>query len=102
MIERIQKICLKVILGEDYTDYTAALELTSLKTLYQRREDRCLKFAKKCLKHPLNNRLFPLNTNKHDLHAHSKEKFVVNFARGEELKKSTIPYIQRRLNCEFK
>ena len=102
MIERIQKICLKVILGEDYTDYTAALELTSLKTLYQRREDRCLKFAKKCLKHPLNNRLFPLNTNKHDLHAHSKEKFVVNFARGEDLKKSTIPYIQRRLNSEFK
>ena len=100
MLERIQKTCLKVILGEDYTDYKTALESTNLHSLYQRREDRCLKFAKKCLKHPVNRRLFPLNKNKHDLHASSREKYVVNFARGEELKKSTIPYLQRRLNDE--
>ena len=99
MLERVQKICLKVILGDEYTDYNSALELTNLKTLYQRRENRCLKCAEKCLKHSVNKRLFPLNKNKHNLHTVSKEKFVVNFARGEELKKSAIPYLQRLLNC---
>ena len=98
MLERVQRISLKVILGDDYTDYEKALDLFNLQTLYQRREDRCLRFAEKCLKHPVNNRMFPLNTNKHDLHSESKEKFIVNFARGEELKKSAIPYLQRRLN----
>jgi hypothetical protein len=75
MLERIQKTCLRVILGEDYEGYkTTALETTNLQTLYQRREDRCLKFAKKkYLKHPVNMRLFPLNKKKHDLHASSKE-----------------------------
>jgi hypothetical protein len=45
--------------------------------------------------------MFPLNTAKHDLHEKSKEKFTVNFAKGEALKKSTIPYLQRRINQEL-
>ena len=98
MLERLQKTCLKVILGEDYEHYKTALETTNLQTLYQRREDRCLKFERKCLKPPVNWRLFPLNKNKNNLHASSKEKYIVNFARGEELRNSTIPYLQRRLN----
>ena len=101
ILERIQRTCLKVILGDDYTGYEAALDITKLQTLHQRREEKCLRFAKKCLKHPVNKRLFPLNKNNHTLHANSKEKFVVNFARGDELKKSTIPYLQRRLNNEY-
>ena len=60
-LERVQKICLKVILGENYISYEAALEMCNLKTLYNRREDRCLSFAKKCLKHPVHRRLFPLS-----------------------------------------
>jgi hypothetical protein len=51
-IERVQKTCLKVILGEMYVSYHSALEMTGLKTLSERREDRCLDFAKKCLKNP--------------------------------------------------
>ena len=66
-----------------------------------RRETRCLHFAKKCLKHPVNKRLFPKNENKHDLHEKNRENFVVTFARGDALKMSTIPYLQRRLNPEF-
>ena len=47
-IERIQKTSLKVILGELYIDYQAALEMCGLQTLYERREERCLEFALKC------------------------------------------------------
>ena len=61
-IERIQKTSLRVILGDTYIDYSAALEMCGLDTLYQRREKRCLDFALKCAKHPRNSRLFPLNS----------------------------------------
>ena len=101
MIERVQRTCLKVILGEMYVNYEAALEMCNLKSLYERRQDRCLNFAKKCLKHPVNKKMFPLNKSKHDLHDKSKERFIVNFARGGALLKSTIPYLQRRLNREL-
>ena len=62
-IERIQKTSLKVILGDNYVDYPAALEMSGLQTLYERRERRCLDFALKSLKHPINSRMFPINSN---------------------------------------
>ena len=46
-LEMIQKTCLRVILGENYVSYGAALEMCDLVTLSQRREDRCLSFARK-------------------------------------------------------
>ena len=39
-IERIQKCCLRIILGDTYISYTAALEMTGLQTLHVRREER--------------------------------------------------------------
>ena len=36
-IERIQKTCLKVFLGDIYLDYGSALEMSNLDTLYSRR-----------------------------------------------------------------
>ena len=99
-LERVQKTSLRIILGDSYENYHSALEACNLKPLDERREEQSLKFAHKCLKHPVNKRLFPLNTNCHNLHEKSKEKFTVNFAKTEALKKSTIPYLQRRLNRE--
>jgi hypothetical protein len=99
-LERVQKISLKVILGEDYDSYDAALKLCNLETLFDRRGERCMSFAKRCIKHPVNKRLFPLNRDKHDLHDETRERFTVNFARGEALKTSTIPYLQRMLNSD--
>ena len=53
-LERIQKTCLKVILGINYVSYEAALERCGLDTLYDRREKRCLDFSLKCIKDPRN------------------------------------------------
>ena len=99
-LEMVQKTCLKVILGENYVSYSAALEMCNLETLYKRREDRCLSFAHKCLKHPVHRKMFPLNNNNKENAHISREKFLVNFARTDTYKMSTIPYLQRRLNAE--
>ena len=63
-LERIQKTCLRVILGDNYVSYTAALEMTGLALLNERREKRCLEFALRSVKHPINERNFPLNPKK--------------------------------------
>ena len=102
-LERIQKTCLKVILGDNYVSYEAALEMTGLETLHERREQRCRKFALKCIKHPTNHRLFPKNTNQemNGMEVRNRESFEVNFARIESYRISAIPYCQRILNKHF-
>ena len=100
-IEKIQKTSLKIILGDSYISYSAALEMCNLKTLYERRENRCLDFALKSTKHERNNRLFPLKTSTSDYEVREKEKFHVNFARTSKYQKSAIPYCQRKLNEHF-
>ena len=101
-LERIQKTCLRVILGEMYISYEAALEMSGLKTLKQRREIRCLKFSTKCLNHPKNQRIFPRNDRRFGQNLHTREAFEVNWARTQKYKQSAIPYCQRLLNDHFK
>jgi hypothetical protein len=97
-LESIQRTCLRVILGEMYVSYEAALEMCGLVTLAERRENRSLSFAQKCVKHPTNHLMFPPNpsTDTHDVR--SREAYMVNKARTEAYRKSTIPDLQRRLN----
>ena len=97
-LESIQRTCLKVILGEMYVGYQAALEMCGLQTLHQRRLQRCLDFAEKCIKHPRLKRLFPLNEKTSVHYLRDEEVFKVNFAKTETYKKSTIPFCQRLLN----
>ena len=97
-IEKIQKTCLKVILGDLYADYPTALEMCGLETLFDRRQRRCLDFAVKCVKHPRNRRLFPLNVNQDNHDIRRPEVFAVNFARTSNYKDSAIPFCQRLLN----
>ena len=61
-LERIQRTCLKVVLGDMYISYDSALEMCGLETLHARREKRCLDFSLKCIKHEKNQRLFPRKT----------------------------------------
>ena len=100
-LERVQKTCLRVILGEMYVNYEAALEMCGLQNLSQRREKRCLDFSLKCIKHPKIKRLFPLNTRLVGQFQETKETFEVNWARTETYRMSTIPYCQRLLNKHF-
>ena len=97
-IERIQKTCLKVILGDMYVSYTAALEMCGLQTLAERRKKRCLDFALKCSKHPKMKKLFPLNHEKSSHYLRLKERYKVNFASTGSYKNSAVPYCQRLLN----
>ena len=100
-LERIQKICLKVILGDMYINYESALEMSGLQTLKSRRDKSCLDFSLKCVKHSKNRRLFPLNTRTFGQEQKTMETYEVNFAKTEAYKLSTIPLSQRLLNKHF-
>ena len=101
-LERLQSTCLKVILQDNFISYSAALDMTGLETLYDRREKRCLDFSIKCIKHPQNSRFFPLNPSlENQNEIRDREHFNVNFARTEDYKNSAIPYCQRLLNLHF-
>jgi hypothetical protein len=49
-LERVQKVCLRLILKEDYESYEQALERTNLMKLADRHEKLCINFAKKIQK----------------------------------------------------
>ena len=99
-LERVQKLCLKVILGEHYKDYSSALDTCGLDSLSDRREDKCLQYGLKSLLHPVHSRKFPVNphieNNSHDIK--NSENFKVNWAKTDSYRMSAIPYIQRKLN----
>ena len=94
-LERVQKVACKVILQGAYESYQQALDDLNLQTLSGRRENLCLKFAKKCIKHEKAKDLFPLN-----LDHRNKDKYKVQFARTDRLKDSSIPQLQRLLNAD--
>ena len=89
---------MKIILGDSYVDYSAAMKMCGLETLANRRKRRCLDFALKAVKHPRNKRMFPLNQVQSDYDIREREKYVVNFARTSAYQTSAIPYCQRLLN----
>ena len=97
-LERVQKVCVKVILGKVYTSYPAALETCKLLPLEERRENLCLSFGKKCLKSAKHTKLFPQEERQMQYNLRATTKFKIKPARTEKYKKSAIPYIQRLLN----
>ena len=48
-LERVQKAAVRVMLGQKYTNYEDGLEKLNQIKLSDRRNELCLKFAKKCL-----------------------------------------------------
>ena len=69
-----------------------------MSTLKERREQLCLSFAIKCLKHPKFTKMFPLNEKEHKMKTRDTEKYKVQFALTERLKNSPVIYMQRLLN----
>ena len=97
-LERIQRVCLKIILGKDYVGYISALESCELETLESRRDKLSLSFAKKCIKSSKHRHLFPAAVHPHEHQLRHQEQYHVNHARTEKYRKSAIPHIQRLLN----
>ena len=58
-LERVQKVCLKIILKDRYVDYENALAITGLSNLDQRRTELCRSFALNCAKNPKTENMFP-------------------------------------------
>ena len=101
-LERVQKAAVRIIIGNNYTNYEDALIKVNLDTLESRRKELCTKFANKSSK-SLNERaknMFPRKEKIHQMNKRNEEVFIVNYANTERLKKSSIPYMQRILNCE--
>ena len=102
MLECVQRVCLKVIFGQDYISYTHSLQKSYLSLLSTRREKRILHFCHRALKHPRHKNMFPISekftNDTHQLRDH--EKCVVNFANTNSYKNSFLPYAQRKLNTE--
>ena len=98
-IERIQKVALRIILGQDYYSYADSLKKTGLETLTTRRTKLCLNFAKKCVKNNATSWMFPQKVSNVD--TRDPEKFQVFKAKTDRLLKSSIPYMQRLLNANW-
>ena len=95
-IERVQKVALHIILGEQYESYSNALILTNLKTLEARRDKLCIKFVKKAEKHEKHKMWFKpkskVNTRQSD------DKYWKTIARTTRLKQSPIAHLTNLLN----
>ena len=97
-LERVQKNALRVILDYKYVNYESALQILKIKTLKERREQLCGKFAKKCTISNKFKDLFTENVKEHEMKTRKKEKYSVSMANTERYKKSAIPFMQRLLN----
>ena len=100
-LERIQKSSFKVILKEHYKDYENALKLLNMKTLYERRDKKCLTFAKKCLKDVNMCKMFPLKDDKSIMNRRNSKKYFVIKAKTTRLMNSPIVYMQKLLNQDY-
>ena len=101
-LERIQKTCLRVILGEMYIGYSAALKMSGLDTLFSR---RCIDFSLKCMKNKRLAKAFPLKP-AHGQNTRESEMFTVNFESISTYRDSAIPLsknvtTRHEKNCKF-
>ena len=72
--------------------------MTNLDSLQERRNYLTPKFAQSGLKYNKLNDLLPENHNIHDMEMRKTDKFKVQFANTERLKKSSIIHMQKQLN----
>ena len=85
-------------MGNKYKGYIKSLETLELEPLDERREILCLNFAKKSSKNLRTRKMFPLRDKEHAMDTRKQEKYIVQHANTERLKKSSIIYMQNLLN----
>ena len=97
-IEKIQKTCFKIILGQGYSTYPEALELLDQKTLEERRRQACRKFAKKSVVHPKMKAKF---TRTKDRTRYAK-RFIEPKTKSKRASDGPIPFLTRLLNEDIR
>ena len=99
-LERVQRTAVAVIRGESHTSYSETLDYFSLKTLKDRREDICLKFALKAYTHPKFSCWFTKNSN--TVNTRSVRMPLVEIkGRTRRYKKSPLSYLNDLLNTHL-
>ena len=99
-IERVQKCALRIIFGNGYESYMNALEMANLENLDTRRENLCLKFARKASK---NSKFKFWFKQKPKLSTRQvQEEYYQPIARTDRLLKGPLSYLTRLLNRKRK
>ena len=101
-LERVQKSALRIILGKRYTSYSDALKLLDMKSLEERRQFLCLKFARKCLEVKKLRKMFPKKLTMHEMSKRNFEHHKVNRTLTKRYLNSAVPQMQRLLNSDKK
>ena len=96
-IEKVQKTCFKLILGNNYKSYQNALEYLNENKLDERRKKLCLKFAKKSSINPKMSSLFQKRINRMTRKA---SRFVEPVTHSKRAYNGPIPSLIRLLNDE--
>ena len=104
LIERIQKRCFRIILGNQYNDYDSALLRFKTTTLEKRRIKLCYKFAQAVMKSPRHRHLLPQTfreVHDHDTRGHRGGRRMpsVKCTRAR-YNNSSVPYLVRLLNAD--
>ena len=99
--ERVQRTAVAVFRGESHTSFREKLEYLKLKTLEERREDICLKFAIKSYKHPKFSFWFTNNTNTGNTRS-VRMPLVQIRGRTRSYLKSPLPYLNDLLNTHLR
>ena len=98
-IERVQKIAVKIILGNSYRNYDEALERLDLDTLKDRRDHICLKFAKRCTKSETFKHWFPRRPR---TNTRNDEVFLRPTVKTKRYWISSLPHLVDLLNQDGK
>ena len=100
-IERILKNDTRTIMGDRYISYSHSLVYLDLETLHERRKERCLSFALKCLKDDRFKALFELTPNAEYYFRESSKRFKEPHCDTARYQSSPLVYLTSLLNNHF-
>ena len=96
-IEAVQKTAFRIILRQRYSDYNSACAFFKTQSLEERRQQLCLRFAKKNMKSDLSF-FTPANNNQN---LRNRKKQVEEFkCRTARFQQSSLPYLASILNSD--
>ena len=104
-LERVQKCAVKLIMNKTDKTYKESLAFLGLTTLKDRREKLCMNFALRAKSNEKLKKMFPIRKELRNQKRRKTEKYVVQKAKTNRLKKTSQIYMQsllNRLECQNK